>query len=114
MKNKVIIIAEAGVNHNGNIHLAKKLIDAAVDADVDYVKFQSFKADKLVSRDAKKAEYQNKNINDGDDSQYNMLKNLELSHENHLELMSYCLERNIQFLSTAFDVEGVNYLNGLG
>lgn len=114
MKNKVIIIAEAGVNHNGNIHLAKKLIDAAVDANVDYVKFQSFKADKLVSRDAKKADYQNKNINDGDDSQYNMLKNLELSYENHLVLMSYCSEKNIQFLSTAFDVDGVNYLNNLG
>lgn len=111
---KVIIIAEAGVNHNGDIQLAKKLIDAAVDAGVDYVKFQTFKADKLVSRDAKRASYQNKNINDGDDSQYNMLKKLELSHENHLELISYCLERDIEFFSTAFDVEGVNYLNDLG
>jgi N,N'-diacetyllegionaminate synthase len=113
MKN-VIIIAEAGVNHNGDMQKARQLIDVAIEAGVDYVKFQSFKADKLVSRDAKKAEYQNKNINDGDDSQYNMLKTLELSHENHLELMTYCLERNIQFLSTAFDVEGVNYLNKLG
>lgn len=111
---KVIIIAEAGVNHNGDIQLAKKLIDKAVDAGVDYVKFQTFKADRLVSREAKKASYQNKNINDGDDSQYNMLKKLELSHENHLELMSYCSERNIKFFSTAFDVEGVNYLNDLG
>ncbi len=111
---KVIIIAEAGVNHNGDIQLAKKLIDVAVDAGVDYVKFQTFKADKLVSREAKKASYQNKNINDGDDSQYNMLKKLELSHENHLELINYCSERNIQFFSTAFDVEGVNYLNDLG
>jgi N,N'-diacetyllegionaminate synthase len=111
---KVIIIAEAGVNHNGDIQLAKKLIDVAVEAGVDYVKFQTFKADKLVSREAKKASYQNKNINDGDDSQYNMLKKLELSHENHLELISYCSERNIQFFSTAFDVEGVNYLNDIG
>jgi N-acetylneuraminate synthase/N,N'-diacetyllegionaminate synthase len=111
---KVIIIAEAGVNHNGDIQLAKKLIDVAVEAGVDYVKFQTFKADKLVSREAKKASYQNKNINDGDDSQYNMLKKLELSHENHLELISYCKERNIKFFSTAFDVEGVNYLNDLG
>lgn len=111
---KVIIIAEAGVNHNGNIQLAKKLIDVAADAGVDYVKFQTFKADKLVSRDAKKASYQEKNINDGDDSQYTMLKKLELTHENHLDLMSYCAERNIKFFSTAFDVEGVNYLNGLG
>ena len=112
--NKVIIIAEAGVNHNGDIEIAKKLIDAAVEAGVDYVKFQTFKADNLVSKSAKKATYQSVNINDGDDSQYTMLKNLELSHENHLELMSYCSERNINFFSTAFDVEGVNYLNDLG
>lgn len=111
---KVIIIAEAGVNHNGDIQKAKRLIDAAVDAGVDYVKFQTFKADSLVSKSAKKAQYQSVNINDGDDSQYAMLKNLELSHENHLELMSYCSERNISFFSTAFDVEGVKYLNGLG
>ncbi|WP_289663065.1 N-acetylneuraminate synthase [Flavobacterium panacagri] len=111
---KVIIIAEAGVNHNGNIEIAKKLIDAAVEAGVDYVKFQTFKADNLVSKSAKKATYQSVNINDGDDSQYAMLKNLELSHENHLELMSYCSERNINFFSTAFDVEGVKYLNDLG
>ncbi|MBP4137780.1 N-acetylneuraminate synthase [Flavobacterium geliluteum] len=111
---KVIIIAEAGVNHNGDIQIAKKLIDVAVDAGVDYVKFQTFKADSLVSKSAKKAEYQSVNINDGDDSQYAMLKNLELSHENHLELMKYCSERKIQFFSTAFDVEGVNYLNDLG
>lgn len=111
---KVIIIAEAGVNHNGDIRVARKLIDAAVDAGVDYVKFQTFKADSLVSKSAKKAEYQTVNINDGDDSQYAMLKKLELSHENHVELMSYCSERNIQFFSTAFDVEGVNYLNDLG
>ncbi|RTY90300.1 N-acetylneuraminate synthase [Flavobacterium sp. GSN2] len=112
--NKVIIIAEAGVNHNGDIQVAKKLIDVAVDAGVDYVKFQTFKADSLVSKSAKKAEYQSVNINDGDDSQYAMLKDLELSHGNHLELMSYCKEKNIKFFSTAFDVEGVNYLNDLG
>lgn len=111
---KVIIIAEAGVNHNGDINIAKKLIDAAVEAGVDYVKFQTFKADTLVSPSAKKASYQSTNINDGDDSQYNMLKKLELSHENHLELMAYCLEKKIHFFSTAFDVEGVNYLNNLG
>ncbi|MBB1194688.1 N-acetylneuraminate synthase [Flavobacterium sp. SOK18b] len=114
MSNKVIIIAEAGVNHNGDINKAKLLIDVAVKAGVDYVKFQSFVANRLVSKEAKKAQYQSVNINDGDDSQYNMLKKLELSHENHLELMAYCSERNIQFFSTAFDVEGVNYLNDLG
>lgn len=112
--NKVLIIAEAGVNHNGDIQIAKKLIDVAVDAGVDYVKFQTFKADNLVSKLAKKAVYQSVNINDGNDSQYAMLKNLELSHENHLELITYCSKRKIQFFSTAFDVEGVNYLNDLG
>ena len=112
--NKVIIIAEAGVNHNGSIQIAKQLIDAAVDAGVDYVKFQTFKADSLVSKSAKKANYQSVNINDGDDSQYTMLKNLELSHEDHLELMSYCSIRKINFFSTAFDVEGLKYLNDLG
>jgi len=111
---KVVIIAEAGVNHNGDIGTAKKLIDAAVDAGVDYVKFQTFKADNLVSKAAKKAEYQSLNINDGNDSQYTMLKNLELSHEDHLELIAYCAKKNIKFFSTAFDVEGVNYLNDLG
>ncbi|OXA71456.1 N-acetylneuraminate synthase [Flavobacterium aquidurense] len=112
--NKVVIIAEAGVNHNGDIRTAKLLIDAAVNAGVDYVKFQTFKADSLVSKSAKKAKYQSININDGDDSQYEMLKKLELSHEDHLELISYCNEKKISFFSTAFDVEGVNYLNDLG
>jgi N,N'-diacetyllegionaminate synthase len=110
----VIIIAEAGVNHNGDINLAKLLIDVASDAGVDYVKFQTFKAEKIVSPTAKKAEYQAKNIGNDDDSQFQMLKNLELSHENHLILRGYAKERNINFFSTAFDVEGVLYLNELG
>jgi N-acetylneuraminate synthase/N,N'-diacetyllegionaminate synthase len=113
MSNKTIIIAEAGVNHNGDMNMAKKLIDAAVVARVDYVKFQSFKAEKLVSPDAKKANYQIVNINDGDSSQFGMLKKLELSNESHLELISYCQERGVEFFSTAFDVDGVNYLNQL-
>ena len=110
---KVIIIAEAGVNHNGDIELAKKLIDAASEAKVDYVKFQSFKADKLVSPEAKKADYQIKNIADNDDSQYQMLKQLELSSEDHLELISYCNSKKISFFSTAFDVDGIAYLSSL-
>ena len=93
MKKKVLIIAEAGVNHNGNIQTAKKLIDVAAEAGVDYVKFQTFKADNLVSKVAKKASYQQSNINDGDESQYYMLKNLELSHLDHLELIAYCNEK---------------------
>lgn len=111
---KVIIIAEAGVNHNGDMSVAKKLIDAAVDAGVDYVKFQSFKASKLVSPNAKKAEYQIKNIGDDDISQFGMLKKLELSHDDHIELMSYCKLKKIKFFSTAFDTQGVKYLDDLG
>ena len=115
MKTKpVIIIAEAGVNHNGDLEIAKKLIDVAVEAGVDYVKFQTFKAEKIVSPSAKKAAYQAKNIGDNDDSQFQMLKNLELSHENHIILRGYAEDRNIKFFSTAFDVEGVLYLNELG
>ena len=114
MKKKVLIIAEAGVNHNGDIQTAKKLIDVAAEAGVDYVKFQTFKADNLVSKVAKKASYQQSNINDGDESQYYMLKNLELSHLDHLELIAYCNEKKIKFFSTAFDVEGVTYLKDLG
>ena len=111
---RVLIIAEAGVNHNGDIQLAKKLIDVAVAAGVDYVKFQTFKADNLVSKNAKKASYQQVNMQGENDSQYEMLKKLELNHEDHLELISYCNNRNIQFFSTAFDVEGVEYLNSFG
>ena len=111
---KVIIIAEAGVNHNGDINLAKQLIDVAVYAGVDYVKFQTFKAETIVSPSAKKAAYQSKNIGDDDDSQFQMLKKLELSHEDHLLLMEYCAQKGIKFFSTAFDVEGVDYLDQLG
>tara|TARA_Y100000996_G_scaffold388946_1_gene348941 strand:- start:167 stop:1189 length:1023 start_codon:yes stop_codon:yes gene_type:complete len=110
---KVIIIAEAGVNHNGDIMIAKKLIDVASKAKVDYVKFQSFKADKLVSPIAKKADYQIKNLKDKDDFQYQMLKRLELSEEDHEELISYCKTKNVKFFSTAFDVDGVSYLSSL-
>lgn len=112
--NHTLIIAEAGVNHNGSLATAKQLIDAAVDAGVDIIKFQTFKADKLVSKDAKKAEYQKQNIGDGDDSQYRMLKKLELSEADHQELVAYCYVRNIQFWSTAFDLESIDFLHSLG
>lgn len=110
---KVLIIAEAGVNHNGSIELAKKLIDAAALAGVDYVKFQSFKAENLVSKEAKKAEYQQKNMADSDDSQFTMLKKLELSPEQHIELIAYCTEKGIKFFSTAFDLESIDFLASL-
>ena len=112
--NKTLIIAEAGVNHNGSIELAKKLIDVAAEAGVDYVKFQTFKAEKLVAKDAKKAAYQTKNMGGSDDSQFNMLKKLELDKEAHLILIDYCKSKNIKFLSTAFDHESIDLLNDLG
>ncbi len=108
-----LIIAEAGVNHNGDIEIAKQLIRAASEAGVDIVKFQTFKADKLVSKTAKKAEYQQRNINENDESQYNMLKKLELTEEMHHILIDCCKEKNIRFLSTAFDHESIDFLNTL-
>lgn len=113
MKN-VIIIAEAGVNHNGSIDLAKKLIDAAVYAGVDFVKFQTFKSENLVSKSAKKASYQIENTKDSSESQLQMLKKLELSKEQHYEIVSYCKEKNISFFSTAFDIESLEFLKELG
>jgi N,N'-diacetyllegionaminate synthase len=110
----VFIIAEAGVNHNGSIELAKKLIDVAVEAGVDAVKFQTFKAKKLVSKSAQKAQYQKENMSDSDDSQFNMLKKLELDIETHHELIKYCNSKNIMFLSTPFDHDSVELLSELG
>ncbi len=114
MKKKVIIIAEAGVNHNGDLHLAKKLIDIAADAKVDYVKFQTFKAENVVSKIAKKASYQITNTKNIEENQLQMLKKLELSHDQHNELIFYCKQKNISFFSTAFDLESLSYLKNLG
>ena len=111
---KVLIIAEAGVNHNGEIQKAIELIDVASKAGVDVVKFQTFKADKIVSKRAKKAKYQSENIGYDDDNQYNMLKSLELSEEDHYRLIQECDKRGIQFFSTAFDVDGIDFLDHLG
>ena len=91
------IIAEAGVNHEANMDLAKRLIDVAVDAGVDYVKFQTFKSENLVSKSAKKAEYQIENTKNASENQLQMLKKLELSHVQHLELISYCEQKSINF-----------------
>lgn len=109
-----LIIAEAGVNHNGSIEIAKQLVDKAVEAGVDYIKFQTFKAINLVTKSARQAEYQKKNIGGSDDSQYNMLKKLELSPNDHEILVNYCHERNIKFFSTAFDFDSIEYLHSLG
>ncbi len=109
-----LIIAEAGVNHNGDITMAKQLIDAAADAGADYVKFQSFKAESLVSPKAELAEYQKTNTKNSELSQFEMLKKLELTEENHLELKKYSELKGIHFLSTAFDEYYVTFLNDLG
>lgn len=109
---KVFVIAEAGVNHNGSIDIAKKLIDEAVLAGVDAVKFQSFKAKNLVTKYADKAIYQQKNT-ENNESQFEMLKKLELSYSSHIELINYCNKKNIKFLSSAFDLESIDLLNKL-
>lgn len=111
--NSVYVIAEAGVNHNGSIDLAKKLIDVAVDSGADAVKFQTFKADKLVSRTAQKADYQKKATSAGE-SQYEMIKKLELDEVAHRTLISYCNVKQITFLSTAFDHDSIDLLNSFG
>lgn len=109
MSRKTLIIAEAGVNHNGSLELAKQLIDEAVEAGVDIVKFQTFKAEKLVSKKAVKADYQ-KQATGGDDSQFSMLKKLELSEDDHDELIAYCALKKIEFLSTPFDMQSISLL----
>lgn len=113
MSKHVLIIAEAGVNHNGSLELAKQLIDKAVEAGVDIIKFQTFNSEKLVSKAAKQAEYQQKNIGKKDEGQLTMLKKLELSHEDHEELIAYCSDKGIRFFSTAFDMDSIDYLHSL-
>lgn len=113
MSKSVLIIAEAGVNHNGSIEIAKQLVDKAAEAGADIIKFQTFKAEKLVSKSAKQAEYQKKNTCSTDDSQLNMLKKLELSPENHEVLIQYCQNKGIRFFSTAFDMDSIDFLHSL-
>jgi len=111
--NHTIIIAEAGVNHNGSIQLAKELIDAASEAGVDYVKFQTFKAKNIASKHARKADYQLQSMNDQDESQLNMLKKLELDLDAHHQLIAYCKQKRIEFLSTPFDLDSIDLLKSL-
>lgn len=112
--NKTIIIAEAGVNHNGSLELAKQLVKKAYEAGVDYVKFQTFKSEKVVSKNAKKADYQIENTGKKEESQLEMVKKLELSYEDHQILIDYCNELGIKFFSTAFDFDSIEYLHSLG
>ncbi len=111
--NKVFVIAEAGVNHNGSVEIARKLIDIAADAGADAVKFQTFKAENLVSKAAQKAEYQ-KQSTDIDESQFEMIKKLELDVATHKELIVYCADKDILFLSTPFDHDSIDMLDELG
>lgn len=106
---KVFIIAEAGVNHNGSLVLAKQMVDKALLAGVDCIKFQTFKAENLVNKNAQKAKYQIKNTKN-DEGQLSMLKKLELSFEDFTELKRYCNEKGIMFLSTPFDLESIEFL----
>lgn len=111
LNKKCFIIAEAGVNHNGDLEIAKKLVDVACDAGVDAVKFQTFKTENLVTKNAEKADYQKENTGSG--SQFQMLKKLELSYENHVILKQYCESKGIMFISTPFDFESVDLLEKL-
>jgi N,N'-diacetyllegionaminate synthase len=113
MTNHTLIIAEAGVNHNGSIEMAKKLVEAAAAAGADFVKFQTFSAIRQVTRSAKKAEYQSINIA-SNESQYEMLNRLELTPKMHQQIIAHCKTNGIGFLSTGFDIECVNLLLSLG
>jgi N,N'-diacetyllegionaminate synthase len=110
---KTLVIAEAGVNHNGDLKLAHGLIDAAASAGADLVKFQTFSADRLVVPQARKADYQRK-VTQGDETQHAMLRRLELSREMHVDLIEHCKTRGIGFFSTAFDIPSVDLLVELG
>ena len=110
---RVLIIAEAGVNHNGSLENAKKLIDAAAEAGVDFVKFQTFKTENLVSKKAQKADYQKQNTGNETESQFEMLKKLELDVHTHQLLMEHCDKKGVKFLSTAFDHDSISLLTDL-
>lgn len=108
----VFVIAEAGVNHNGSLELAKELVDAAKDAGADCVKFQTFVSKNIVSKNAVKAEYQ-KQQTEPEESQQDMLKKLELSFDEFVELNEYCKSKDIEFMSTAFDFDSIEVLDSL-
>ena len=111
--NNILIIAEVGVNHNGDLDLGRKLIDVAVECGADIVKFQTFVANRLATKHAPQASYQKQNLG-VEQSQINMLAKLELTQEMHVVLLEYCRSKNIEFLSTAFDAVSLDYLVDLG
>lgn len=110
---RVFVIAEAGDNHNGDVNLAYKLIDSAVDAGADCVKFQTFITEEIISKYAEMAEYQKKNVG-SDESQFEMVKKLELSFANFRNLKAYCDKKGIMFLSTPFDLQSIEFLESIG
>jgi len=112
-QNQVLIISEAGVNHNGSLETAKQLVDVASEAGADIVKFQTFSADRLVTISANKAEYQNQTT-DASESQHAMIQKLELSREMHEDIIAYCKQCNIEFFSTGFDTQSIDMLVDLG
>ncbi|MDK2815993.1 MAG: N,N-diacetyllegionaminate synthase [Moorella sp. (in: firmicutes)] len=114
MFNRVFIIAEAGINHNGDLQLARKLVDAAAEAGADAVKFQTFKAEEVVTPGAERAQYQKDNMPERDENQLEMIKRLELSYAQFRELYAYCRHKGIIFLSSPFDQESIDFLAELG
>ena len=110
----VIIIAEAGINHNGSVDRALRLIDEAVNAKVDYIKFQTFKTELIISKKAPKASYQIENAHDASETQFEMVKKLEFNADQNQILIDYCKEKKIKFFSTAFDLESMQYLHDIG
>ena len=112
MKNRTFIIAEAGINHNGSIEIAKQLIVKAKEIGADAIKFQSFKSSALVSRNAEKANYQ-KSFTNKNETQYEMIKKLELNKQQHIELINYCKKKKITFISSPFDLESIDLLDSL-
>lgn len=113
MKTRCLIIAEAGVNHNGDLQKALDLIDAAAAARVDYVKFQTFKAETIVNPSAQKADYQIKNMSGESDTQFEMLKKLEMGLDWYDALIQRCQEKGVKFLSTGFDTDSIDFLDSL-
>ncbi len=113
MSKRTIIIAEAGVNHNGSLERALSLVDCAAEAGVDFVKFQTFKAENIVNKEAQKADYQIKNTTSEAQTQFEMLKKLEMGNEWYPALIKRCEEKGVRFLSTGFDVESIDFLDAL-
>ena len=108
MKNKTLVIAEAGVNHNGKLSIAKKMIEVAAKSGANIIKFQTFKANNIVTKDIEKLDYQINSIKK--QTQYNLLKNLQISYKDHIKLIKHCKKFNIEFCSTAFDIKSLLFL----